>query len=87
MTSTIRLRLVAFVFAALAGFAAAPAMAQKQGGSLTVGLELDIPGLDGWNRRTNHNGDDAFSGERRGESKQVVRNGGRAQIASAACTN
>src|SRR4029079_16766697 len=25
---------------------AAPAMAQKQGGSITVGLELDIPGLD-----------------------------------------
>ena len=50
MTSTIRLRLVAFAFAAMAvaaGFTAAPAMAQKQGGSLTVGLELDIPGFDG----------------------------------------
>src|SRR5580698_1041497 len=27
-------------------FLAAPAWAQKQGGSITVGLELDIPGFD-----------------------------------------
>jgi peptide/nickel transport system substrate-binding protein len=33
--------------AAAAVFAAGPAMAQKQGGTLTVGLELDIPGFDG----------------------------------------
>src|SRR5882762_4044247 len=45
MTST--LRLGSFVLALLAAFSAAPAMAQKQGGTLTVGLELDIPGFDG----------------------------------------
>src|SRR6185369_14762367 len=27
--------------------AVAPAMAQKKGGTMTVGLELDIPGFDG----------------------------------------
>ena len=32
--------------AAAAVFASGPAMAQKQGGTLTVGLELDIPGFD-----------------------------------------
>ncbi len=32
--------------AAAAGLAASPAMAQKQGGTLTVGLELDIAGFD-----------------------------------------
>src|SRR4030081_1892475 len=50
MTSTIRHRLLALacVFAAATtGFGAGPAMAQKQGGTLTVGLELDIPGFDG----------------------------------------
>jgi 4-phytase/acid phosphatase/peptide/nickel transport system substrate-binding protein len=49
MTSTLRHRLLAsaFVLAAAAlGFGAAPAMAQKQGGTLTVGLELDILGFD-----------------------------------------
>jgi peptide/nickel transport system substrate-binding protein len=50
MTSTLRLRLfgfmVALVAAAAVCFAAGPTMAQKQGGSLTVGLELDIPGFD-----------------------------------------
>src|SRR6185503_18108178 len=49
MTSTPRLRLlegtVALAIAA-ASFVAGPALAQKQGGSLTVGLELDIPGFD-----------------------------------------
>lgn len=34
------------VAAAAAVLAAGPAMAQKQGGTLTVGLELDIPGFD-----------------------------------------
>lgn len=34
------------VGAAALALAAGPAMAQKQGGSLTVGLELDIPGFD-----------------------------------------
>src|SRR5260370_1064543 len=33
--------------ACAAVFASGPAMAQKQGGTLTVGLELDIPGFDG----------------------------------------
>ena len=49
MTSTIRHRLLALasVFAAAAlGFGAGPAMAQKQGDTLTVGLELDILGFD-----------------------------------------
>ena len=32
--------------AAAASFVVAPAAAQKQGGSITVGLELDIPGFD-----------------------------------------
>jgi 4-phytase/acid phosphatase/peptide/nickel transport system substrate-binding protein len=43
MTSTGKL--LALV-ASAAVFAAGPAMAQKQGGTLTVGLELDIPGFD-----------------------------------------
>ncbi len=49
MTSTLRLRLlgVAFALATATGLAAGPAVAQKQGGTLTVGLELDIPGFDG----------------------------------------
>src|SRR6516162_9324082 len=34
------------LMASAAVFAAGPAMAQKQGGTLTVGLELDIPGFD-----------------------------------------
>jgi len=48
MTSTLRLRLlgVAFALATASGLGAAPAVAQKQGGALTVGLELDIPGFD-----------------------------------------
>src|SRR6266481_5262653 len=44
MTSTGKL--LALV-ASAAVFVAGPAMAQKQGGTLTVGLELDIPGFDG----------------------------------------
>ena len=44
MTSTGKL--LALV-ASAAVLAAGPAMAQKQGGTLTVGLELDIPGFDG----------------------------------------
>ena len=47
MTSRIRLRLLGLAFALVAGLGAAPATAQKQGGTLTVGLELDIPGFDG----------------------------------------
>ncbi len=43
MTSTGKL--LALV-ASAAVFAAGPALAQKQGGTLTVGLELDIPGFD-----------------------------------------
>ena len=31
---------------ATAAAALAPSMAQRQGGSLTVGMELDIPGFD-----------------------------------------
>src|SRR5258708_37176402 len=49
MTSTIRHRLLALasvLAAAITGFGAAPAMAQKQGGTLMVGLELDILGFD-----------------------------------------
>src|SRR5258707_13049417 len=49
MTSTIRHRLLELVFviaAATMGFGAGPALAQKQGGTLTVGLELDIAGFD-----------------------------------------
>ena len=49
MTSTIRHRLLALACAfaaATTGFGAGPAMAQKQGGTLTVGLELDILGFD-----------------------------------------
>jgi 4-phytase/acid phosphatase/peptide/nickel transport system substrate-binding protein len=50
MTSPIRHHLLASAFvmvAAATGFSAGPALAQKQGGTLTVGLELDIPGFDG----------------------------------------
>ena len=47
MTSTLRHCLIAFALATAAtGFGAMPAMAQKQGGTLTVGLELDVPGFD-----------------------------------------
>src|SRR3979490_2644558 len=49
MTWTIRHRLLELVFviaAATMGFGAGPALAQKQGGTLTVGLELDILGFD-----------------------------------------
>jgi peptide/nickel transport system substrate-binding protein len=49
MTAAIRSRAFAQIFL-VAGFGitllAAPASAQKQGGSITVGLELDIPGFD-----------------------------------------
>ena len=49
MKAAIRSRALARIFL-VAGFAvalfAAPASAQKQGGSITVGLELDIPGFD-----------------------------------------
>jgi len=41
-----RLLKIMLPLAAVAGFAAAPAMAQKQGGTLTVGVELDIAGFD-----------------------------------------
>src|SRR6266481_2375785 len=44
MTSTRKMLVLA---AAAAFLVAVPAMAQKQGGTLTVGLELDIPGFDG----------------------------------------
>src|SRR5215468_3333444 len=48
MTSTIRVGLLGLAFGtmAAAGLIAGPALAQKQGGTLTVGLELDIPGFD-----------------------------------------
>jgi peptide/nickel transport system substrate-binding protein len=49
MTAAIRSRRLAQIFLTTAfGFAllAGPASAQKQGGSITVGLELDIPGFD-----------------------------------------
>jgi 4-phytase/acid phosphatase/peptide/nickel transport system substrate-binding protein len=48
MVSTIRVRLLGVALASMAFSAAgvAPALAQKQGGTLTVGLELDIPGFD-----------------------------------------
>ena len=49
MTATIRSRRLAQIFlVAVSGIAlfASPAGAQKQGGSITVGLELDIPGFD-----------------------------------------
>lgn len=45
----VRLRLLGLAVAMAAGMAgigATPALAQKQGGTLTVGLELDIPGFD-----------------------------------------
>src|SRR5437660_81879 len=49
MTAAIRANALAQIFL-VAGFGvallAAPAYAQKQGGSITVGLELDIPGFD-----------------------------------------
>jgi peptide/nickel transport system substrate-binding protein len=50
MMSTMRLRLLGLALALGAGLgvgsAVTPAMAQKPGGTLTVGLELDIPGFD-----------------------------------------
>ncbi len=48
MTPTLRLRLrrLALVVAAATLGLAGPAMAQKRGGTLTVGLELDIAGFD-----------------------------------------
>ena len=49
MTAAIRSRSFARIFlATVFGIAlfSAPASAQKQGGSITVGLELDIPGFD-----------------------------------------
>src|SRR5882724_1589790 len=49
MTAAVRSSALARIFL-VAGFAAslyaAPASAQKKGGSITVGLELDIPGFD-----------------------------------------
>src|SRR5947199_4920563 len=49
MTAGIRSSVLALIFL-VAGFGVAlmanPASAQKQGGSITVGLELDIPGFD-----------------------------------------
>lgn len=44
--SGFRLGSIAVTLALAAAVAAAPAAAQKKGGSLTVGLELDIPGFD-----------------------------------------
>ncbi|TWT02682.1 ABC transporter substrate-binding protein [Reyranella sp. CPCC 100927] len=44
--SGLRLGSIACSLALAAAVAAAPAAAQKKGGSLTVGLELDIPGFD-----------------------------------------
>src|SRR5262245_50787603 len=48
MISMLRMRLprVALGVMAAATLASAPALAQKKGGTLTVGLELDIPGFD-----------------------------------------
>ncbi|MFZ2160395.1 MAG: ABC transporter substrate-binding protein, partial [Bradyrhizobium sp.] len=49
MTAAIRARALAQIFhVAVFGIAlaASPASAQKQGGSITMGLELDIPGFD-----------------------------------------
>jgi peptide/nickel transport system substrate-binding protein len=42
---TTKAKMLALV-AAITCFASGPAMAQKQGGTLTMGLELDIPGFD-----------------------------------------
>ena len=44
--SGFRLGSIACTLALAAAVAAAPAAAQKKGGSLTIGLELDIPGFD-----------------------------------------
>jgi 4-phytase/acid phosphatase/peptide/nickel transport system substrate-binding protein len=41
-----RLLKIMLPLAAVAGFAATPALAQKKGGTLTVGVELDIAGFD-----------------------------------------
>ena len=41
-----RLIKIMLPLAAVAGLSATPALAQKKGGTLTVGLELDIPGFD-----------------------------------------
>ena len=49
MKAAIRSRMLAQIFhVAAIGIAlcASPASAQKQGGSATIGLELDIPGFD-----------------------------------------
>ena len=46
MLSKSRLLTLACAALAAAGLGVAPASAQKQGGTLTVGLELDIPGFD-----------------------------------------
>jgi peptide/nickel transport system substrate-binding protein len=49
MAADIRARNIAriyLVMAFAAALSASPASAQKQGGSITVGLELDIPGFD-----------------------------------------
>src|SRR6476660_4659098 len=49
MKTSIRSRRVARIFLVTAfgiALSAAPASAQKPGGSITVGLELDIPGFD-----------------------------------------
>ena len=41
-----RLAKIMLPLAAVAGLAATPALAQKKGGTLTVGVELDIAGFD-----------------------------------------
>jgi peptide/nickel transport system substrate-binding protein len=46
MSTRLRLSAKVLALAAAAGLLAGPAMAQKQGGTLTVGLELDIAGFD-----------------------------------------
>src|ERR1700744_6734050 len=47
MTAATGRRAIAPIFLVTAfALSAAPAAAQKQGGSITVGLELDIPGFD-----------------------------------------
>ncbi len=49
MKTSIRSRRVARIFLVTAfgiALSAAPASAQKPGGTITVGLELDIPGFD-----------------------------------------
>src|SRR4051812_5244178 len=48
MTAAFRAAISVQIFSAAIGIAllSGPAAAQKQGGSITVGLELDIPGFD-----------------------------------------